>query len=125
VLYYGLGGCSQVIQYNKMSDTAILTTIVLFFVVLGTVLPFIQQDFSQDVIDLDVKGIQTDSGQSVEGVNSIGGAIVVTSTILFSIITMFFWTFGAIPVIIDLLLFVPIRIVFVVLLFKLVRGVGG
>lgn len=108
-----------------MSDTAILTGIVIFFVVLGVILPFVQADFGQTKTNFDVKGLQTGTGNSLESADSIGGAISTTSKILFSVLTMFFWTFGAIPLIMDLILFVPIRIVFAVLLFKLVRGVGG
>ncbi len=102
-----------------MSDTNLLLTIIIFFVALGVLLPFIHAAFDQQVTDLNTQGVEFESGQgfSEDSVSILG---IVTS-----IFTMFFWTFGNIPVVIDLVLFVPIRIIFIVLLFKLVRGVGG
>ncbi|KKN50125.1 hypothetical protein LCGC14_0636230 [marine sediment metagenome] len=102
-----------------MSDTDILLTIIIFFVALGVLLPFIHAAFDEQVTDLNTQGVEFASGQgfSEDSVSILG---IVTS-----ILTMFFWTFGNIPVIIDLLLFVPIRIIFMILLFKLIRGVGG
>ncbi len=102
-----------------MSDTVILSTIVLFFVVLGAVLPSIHSTFDQITSNLDTQGIEFASGQGFSESN------VGVLDIVVSIFTMFFWTFGAIPLIIELIIFVPIRIIFMVLLFKLVRGVGG
>ena len=102
-----------------MSDTVILSTIVIFFVVLGVRLPFIHAAFDQTITNLDTEGIEFASGQGFSESN------VTILGIITSIFTMFFWTFGNIPVVIDLLLFVPLRIIFMILLFKLVRGVGG
>ncbi len=102
-----------------MSDTSLLLTIIIFFVSLGVILPFLHADFNQGGTTFDEEGIETASGQSfsTEDVTILG--------IVVSIFTMFFWTFGNIPVVIDVILFVPIRIIFAILLFKLVRGVGG
>ena len=103
-----------------MGDTAILFTIITIFVFLGAILPFINTAFGQDETNLNTAGVEFATGQGFDDENSISiGSIAV------SIFIMFFWTFGAIPVLLDLLLFVPMRIVFVILLFKLIRGVGG
>lgn len=102
-----------------MSDTVVLTTIVILFVVLGAVLPFVHAGFDQTETNLNTEGIEFASGQGFT-TNQIGILDIVVS-----IFTMFFWTFGSIPIIIDVVFFVPLRIMFVVLLYKLVRGVGG
>ncbi len=102
-----------------MSDTIILSTIVIIFVALGAVLPFIHASFDQSVTNTDQELIEFKSGQgfSTNDVTVLG--------IVVSIFTMFFWTFGNINAVLDLVIFVPMRIIFVVLLFKLIRGVGG
>lgn len=104
-----------------MSDIVILSTIVIFFVVLGAIVPFIHAAFDEQQVNVNVDSIELRSGQgllfSEEEVTVLG---IVTS-----IFTMFFWTFGTIPAIIDFILFVPLRILFAVLLFKMIRGVGG
>lgn len=108
------------IKCSKMSDTAILLTIITVFVFLGAILPFINEAFGQDGTSLNTAGIEFATGQGFDDENEVSiGKIAV------SIFTMFFWTFGSIPALLDLLLFVPLRIIFVVLLFKLIRGVGG
>lgn len=100
-----------------MSDTGILVGIVIIFVALGTILPFVHDAFDQQATDINAAGLEFEAGQQ-SGVTVVLGVIV-------SITTMFFWTFGNIPFIIDAVIFIPIRIVFLVLLFKLIRGVGG
>lgn len=102
-----------------MSDTVILSTIIVFFVALGAVIPFVHSSFNQAGDTFNTEGIEFASGQSTS-TNSVTVLGVVVS-----ITTMFFWTFGNIPAILDIIIFVPIRIIFLVLLFKLVRGVGG
>ncbi len=101
-----------------MSDTVILLTIVILFVSLGAILPSVHAAFDQTETSLNVKNIEFEGGQESTNIELAFG-------ILISIITMFFWTFGNIPFILDLVIFVPIRIIFLVLLFKLGRGVGG
>lgn len=102
-----------------MSDTVILTTIVIIFVGLGAVLPFIHAAFDQTETSTNQELVEFESGQgfSTNQVSVLG--------IVVSIFTMFFWTFGNINAVLDLVIFVPLRIIFMVLLFKLVRGVGG
>lgn len=102
-----------------MSDTGILLTIVGIFVALGVILPFVHVAFDEPTTNLNQEGVEFASGQgfSENDVTILG---VVTS-----IFTMFFWTFGNITPVIDFIIFIPLRIIFLVLLFKLIRGVGG
>ena len=102
-----------------MGDTAILTTIIVIFVILGAALPFIHSAFGETSTNVNTEGVEFASGQGFSTSNTSILGIVV------SIFTMFFWTFGSIPLILEIVIFVPVRIMFMVLLFKLVRGVGG
>ncbi len=98
------------------SDTAILWTIITIFVILGTVLPFIHQDFAQPQTDLDSKGIEFAGGQEVKA-----SSVTILSVII-SIFTMFFWSFGNIPTVPEIIIFVPMRIIFLVVLYRNLRG---
>lgn len=104
-----------------MSDTAILATIVIIFVTLGAILPFIHATFDQQETNFNVEDVEFESGQSL----LFSEDQVTVLGVVASIFTMFFWTFGAIPIILEIIIFLPMRIIFVVLLYKLVRGVGG
>ena len=103
---------------------AILFTIILIFVSLGAILPFVHEAFDQQVVDLNVPNVEFQTGQQLKEETQIS-ALARVGSVLISIISMFFFTFGAIPLIIDLVVFVPLRIIFAILIFKLLRGVGG
>jgi len=100
-----------------MGDTSILITIVIIFVFLGALLPFVHAAFGQPETDLNVGNIPFQSGDEFTEDD-----ITVTG-VIGSIFLMFFWTFGAIPALLDLLVFVPLRIGFVYLLFRAIRGI--
>ena len=101
-----------------MSDTTIMLGFLFFFVLLGVILPFANAAFFQSDNTVNADGVEFAAGENVS-TDSVG-----ILDIIISIFTIFFWTFGAIPVIIDLILFVPLRIIFVVLLYRNIRGVG-
>ncbi len=103
-----------------MSDTGILLTIIIIFVTLGAILPFVNASFGQAQTDLQTSGIEFATGQGFDDESAVSIGKIVTSIFL-----MFFWTFGLLPILLEALIFVPLRITFVILLFKLIRGVGG
>lgn len=92
------------------TDIGILTTILFIFVGLGLILPFIHAGLDSDETNIDTDGIESAVSQDVTILGIIG-----------SVAGMFFWTFGSLPIIIDGF-FVVIRIVFYVILFKVIRG---
>ncbi len=102
-----------------MSDTIVIYTIIIAFVALGAILPFINEAFNQQDIDFNAQNVEFQGGQ-----NLFSNTVTVLGVIT-SVVTMFFWTFGAIPAIIDLVVFTPIRIMFAILLYKLILRVGG
>ena len=64
--------------------------------------------------------IVTETGQDT-------GATILddVTRVLLSIFKIFFWTFNDIPFFLDLLVFVPFRIILAVLVYRNIRGVGG
>lgn len=98
-----------------VNDTVILIGIIVFFVALGWALPLIRAELSS------ADATQTsDIENNIEVGNEIGILKIVSSIAL-----MFLWTFGAIPPWLDALVFVPLRITFGVILYRLIRHGGG
>ncbi|NIQ15370.1 MAG: hypothetical protein GTO02_13540 [Candidatus Dadabacteria bacterium] len=89
----------------------ILTVIVSIFVVLGIALPFINADFGVDASTVNTGGFTEDIGQDD----------VTALEVVFSLFSMFFWTFGALPFWLDGLFLIP-RIMLAVIIFQLIRG---
>ena len=100
------------------TDTSIMLTIIIIFVFLGAILPFVNAAFNQGATNLNTKGVEFAAGQNLEETSGVG-----ILDVIISIFTMFFWTFGNVPVIMDLIVFVPIRIIFLVILYRNLRGV--
>ena len=76
-----------------VNDISIAFGIIGLFVFLGVFLPIIESDLAREqVTSADVDGLET----QVE--NSLLVATTLTVfNVIFSVFTMFFWTFGAIP----------------------------
>lgn len=95
-----------------VNNSSIMFGIIIFFVALGVLLPLLHEDFNQSFSD-------PDETQLTKNINEDDLSVITTpATIIFSVFKMFFWTFGAIPTIIDLLIFLPLRILLAVLLLK-------
>ena len=88
-----------------MSDTTIIYGMVFFFIFLGLVMPFIDQAFSREVTNYDLQGIEDTAGQNITSNPITIGEIIL------SIFLMFFWDFNT-PLVIQLLILLPLRIVF-------------
>lgn len=87
------------------TDVEILWILVLLFAVVGFVTPFIAMEFGGSVATFKVDNL-ADAGV-------LGTINAITS--------VFAWTFG-VPFIVNLIIFIPLRIVGYVLLYKLIRG---
>lgn len=98
------------------TDTAMLFTIIIIFIALGFVMPFINSAFSQTAINNNAQGLSDDIGQNLEA-NEVS-----ILEVFVSIITMFFWTFGNIPLVLDILIMLPMRMLMGVLIYRNIRG---
>ena len=98
-----------------MSDIMIIGGIVLLFVALGVALPFIQEAFGVEQTANSAEGLinPADASSTVSAFSVIG-----------SVASMFFWTFGALPTWLDLI-FVVLRIMLVVTVARNVWIGGG
>jgi len=92
-----------------MNGDYILALLIIFFIMLGVLIPIIQESFN---LDKDENNINT----VAEGLTGKGDDSVSAFDIIISIVSMFFWSFGAIVWWVDLLLLVPLRIIALVLL---------
>jgi ABC-type glucose/galactose transport system permease subunit len=102
-----------------VNDISILSGIVLVFILLGGLLPYVNAEFETTGTQANVDGLSANVGQEVSGASAVSAFDV-----LFSIFTMFFWTFGALPFWLDLF-FIVIRIIFAVTLARNIWIGGG
>jgi hypothetical protein len=103
------------------NDMTILLVILVLFIGLGTVMPFIEDELEvEPQTTIDTEGFVDDVGEEV-------GTAGVTTVweIIISILGMFTWTFGQVPWIIDALFLTPIRIVLVILIARQIWPGGG
>ncbi len=93
--------------------------ICAFLIACGFILPFVNEEFGQEVTDNNPTGLldgidKDDAKSSVGAFNVIG-----------SIFGMFFWTFGGVPIWLDVLLFLPIRILLALIIARNIWIGGG
>ena len=100
-----------------MSVAQIASTIIIIFVIIGGILPFVREEFEGDSTDTGIN-IEDELGGSIDSESSISAF-----TVLGSILSMFFWTFGALPFWLDTI-FLAVRIILVLLIAMIVRGVS-
>ncbi len=101
-----------------VTDTVAFVSITTIFVLLGVMLPFINDTFGLTSGNTDVEGFKDELGQAV--INPLDAFLTISASIL----KMFFWTFGALPVWIDAFFFI-FRITLFVIIVKWVRGVSS
>jgi len=126
-----------------VNDTSILAGIVIFFISCGVFLPYVNEAFGTfsdtpnyaDLLKSTTRTASTNSTICVP-VYFAGFYRTICSTseenqeitgwdIIASVGKMFFWTFGQIPFFIDLIIFVPLRIVLGFLFYMAIRSGGG
>lgn len=79
------------------NDITIIAGIVTVFALLGFILPFLNADFDQNYNDYSLDSIENNIGDSERSTVGIFDVIL-------SVFTIFFWTFGALPIWLDLIL---------------------
>jgi len=99
------------------TDSVIMYMIVLVFVTLGFIMPFINSSFGVSEANINTEGLVLEAGDET------GGAEVSALKVVLSIFTMFFWSFGTLPAIVDTVIFVPLRILLAILIYRNIRGV--
>ena len=103
-----------------MSDMTVLYGIIILFFVMGIVTPFINDDFGTGTSSPDVEGFGDSMLEEASGATSTS-----IWEILLSVLSMFFWTFGAIPTVIDLVVLMPVRIIGILIIARNIWIGGG
>jgi len=109
----------------------ILVTILFIFILTASILPIIQAQFGEeDFVNNNVDGLITGVGDNVcaGGVFSflcLGTIATGGAAIIFGFFKIFFWTFGDLPFLLDLFVFIPLRLVLVLILIKFIPTVGS
>ena len=105
------------------SETAIISSFIFIFVIFAVCLPLIYSDFKQSTTSLNYNKIKNSAEtQKSTGFSiwSLTGFPVID--VIISMFAMATWTFGGINIWIDLLLLTPVRIVFWIVIYKLIRS---
>lgn len=97
------------------SNNSLLITFLSVFLALGFVMPFITSEFGSETSTADAEGFMEDVGQQ-------DYTDVSAFEIILSMASIFFWSFGAVPVWVNLILMIP-RVIFYVILYDKVRGI--
>jgi len=103
-----------------MNETHIFVGIISVFIVLGIFLPFIGTAFNDDSLVSNPDGLNLGDDIPEEGL----GESLSMGTILFSVLKMFFWTFGNLPVWLDSIFLIP-RIILAVLIVRWLPVIGS
>ena len=99
------------------NDTYILIGILAIFISLGVAMPYINTALEHDASNVDINDFE----------DSVGGVDIGSTTpwgIIISVASMFFWTFGSLPVYVDAF-FVLMRVTFFVIIYRLIRSGSG
>lgn len=106
-----------------VNDVSIASGIIMVFVMLGVLLPFINNAFEVEGSNLNTGSIEENVGNEfddVDGsVSTVGGIKIIVS-----VLKMFFWTFGDLPFWLDGI-FSVFRIVLVLILIKYIPFIGS
>lgn len=72
-----------------VNDISIAWGIITVFILLGVLLPFVNEAYDTSSGIINTENLETAVGENVENASAI-----TAFTILFSVLKMFFWTFG-------------------------------
>lgn len=106
---------------RAINDISIIAGIIMAFVLLGVLMPFVTSEFNATAENVDVDKLEKDIGDKVDNYNRISlNAFDIFKSVFF----MFFWTFGALPFWLDAI-FLVFRIILVVTISRNIWIGGG
>ena len=120
------------------NDISIITGIISIFLIVGTFLPILSEGFNVTIESNDIDEITANIGNATRqsqdkknfweeiagSVNPMPAGAVTIFDIAGSVFLMFFWTFGALPLWLDLI-FVILRIILVLTIARNIWIGGG
>lgn len=99
-----------------VNDMTIIFGFITFFTLVGFIAPFMNDEFST----LNIPENQLDSVETGESVSVTSAWSVLASVLLMSI-----WSFGSLPISLELIIFLPLRVVFWFIVLRNIRGTGA
>ncbi len=103
-----------------VNDITIIGGIIFIFIIIGAVLPFINEEFGEPESLVNVNVVTDTIGAQEDTL----GDLATGFTVLKSIFLMFFWSFQ-VPLIIELVIFMPLRILLLLILVRNIWVGGG
>ena len=105
-----------------VNDMTIIFGLIAFFVFIGVVTPFINAELNTNLTEFNPEQFtgNVNTGD-LEGVTAPVNAFKV----LGSVLSMFFFTFGSIPTFIDVAIFIPLRLLLVLIISRNIWIGGG
>ena len=119
-----------------VNDVTIIGSIITIFILIGGFLPFVQAEFNTTIDNNDPEQFERRIGDDVReardnetvtgiyDIFSVGAQGVTFLNVMFSIVMMFFWSFNGLPFWLNLL-FIPIRIILVLIIARNIWIGGG
>ena len=102
------------------NDIVIIAGLMCVFILTGALLPYVYDSFDEpNTINADVDGLYNDVSSESENVSSVNAV-----QILLSVISMFFWSFGALPFWVELI-YIIMRIIFWITIARNIWVGGG
>lgn len=102
-----------------VNDMTIMYGIIVFFVIIGVLAPFLNASFDTDIPETSASSLYEDIDE-----NDVTST-VSTFRVITSVFSMFFWTFGSLPLFIDAVIFTPLRIILAVIIARNIWIGGG
>jgi len=102
------------------NDMTIIFGIMAFFIGLGAIIPYINAEYGSSYSEYDADSL---TGAMVSEQDSVG-SVISGWKVLGSILSMFFWSFAGISIILNIVL-IPVRIIFWVTIIRNIWIGGG
>ncbi len=96
-------------------DVTVIITFASVFILLGLVMPFINEGFDEAGGSYNIDTMKSELGAEAQDSD------INVATVIFSVVKMFFWTFGTLPFFLDGI-FMIFRVWFIVSIVRTVRG---
>ncbi len=103
-----------------VNDITIIGGIIFIFIIIGAVLPFINSEFGEPEDLVNPQVIADTIGAEEDTI----GSVLSGFTVIKSVFLMFFWSFQ-VPLIIELVIFMPLRILLALIIARNIWVGGG
>jgi len=104
------------------NDVTILGGIIVTMLIVAFLIPFIQSEFGQTITEIDTDQLEGIDAEDIEDMNPVSWS--APFSIGKSLFNMFIWSYSFFPIWL-ILLHQSVKIILVILIYRLVRSGGG